>query len=441
VADLEDENTGKGIIYRDIPLIKANIAQSLKANTGLSVHPVLQRHLASIRTDLDGFDPLEVRALVKHGYAVGRAQLLRYFHNNKADAEKTMVFAFRRNTTRSWDPLPSKTKKGRGERSSMNLTKQSAAAYINQLDKSKSRLWLRWSLFRQWELPVLLISAVMLVTGVFLMSGVDAKKETDRIATSDLDLKFKVVVETATRAAISERANLETQSLSDDASKLFVLAHHYGGVKSDAATLSETFGMALMKNFKETVVDLKRQLDDVSENIGVLMVRYLDKEAMERRLVASKIQIDVLKKERVLVNAGKSWTGSVGVTTGKIRGGSRQVFIGTVVPRLIDQVPGPEMEFAGIQTVDRPSIARIMFVQRPPFNEQSQRSQSFKNPDFFTLELNYDSSAKSLEGEFVDPNVGMAIGKIHLSWSRNDRSEASLTSRLPDDDPLHGGRE
>ncbi|WP_035614135.1 patatin-like phospholipase family protein [Haloferula sp. BvORR071] len=37
-----------------------------------ALHPELQRHLGSIRTDLDRFSPLEISSLIRHGYCVGR---------------------------------------------------------------------------------------------------------------------------------------------------------------------------------------------------------------------------------------------------------------------------------------------------------------------------------------------------------------------------------
>lgn len=37
-----------------------------------ALHPELQRQLASIRTDLDRFSPLEITSLVRHGYCIGR---------------------------------------------------------------------------------------------------------------------------------------------------------------------------------------------------------------------------------------------------------------------------------------------------------------------------------------------------------------------------------
>jgi predicted acylesterase/phospholipase RssA len=37
-----------------------------------AIHPEMQRHLPSIRTDFDRFSPLEITSLVRHGYCVGR---------------------------------------------------------------------------------------------------------------------------------------------------------------------------------------------------------------------------------------------------------------------------------------------------------------------------------------------------------------------------------
>src|SRR5262249_4942865 len=38
-----------------------------------ALHPEVQRMTADIRTDLDRFSPLEISALIRHGYCVGRS--------------------------------------------------------------------------------------------------------------------------------------------------------------------------------------------------------------------------------------------------------------------------------------------------------------------------------------------------------------------------------
>lgn len=58
-------------------------------------HPEVQRMAAGIRTDLDRFSALEIRALVRHGYCVGRSAC-----RGRPDLFETIA------TTVPWDPLP-----------------------------------------------------------------------------------------------------------------------------------------------------------------------------------------------------------------------------------------------------------------------------------------------------------------------------------------------
>jgi len=58
-------------------------------------HPEVQRMAAGIRTDLDRFSPLEIRALVRHGYCVGRSAC-----RGRPDLFGTIP------TDMPWDPLP-----------------------------------------------------------------------------------------------------------------------------------------------------------------------------------------------------------------------------------------------------------------------------------------------------------------------------------------------
>ena len=57
-------------------------------------HPEVQRMAAGIRTDLDRFSPLEIRALVRHGYCVGRSAC-----RGRPDLFGTI------STSMPWDPL------------------------------------------------------------------------------------------------------------------------------------------------------------------------------------------------------------------------------------------------------------------------------------------------------------------------------------------------
>lgn len=60
--------------FHDVPgFVFAPVTDVVEpADDPTAVHPEIQRQLAHIRTDLDRFSPLEISALVRHGYCVGR---------------------------------------------------------------------------------------------------------------------------------------------------------------------------------------------------------------------------------------------------------------------------------------------------------------------------------------------------------------------------------
>ncbi|HEV3023689.1 MAG TPA: patatin-like phospholipase family protein, partial [Pirellulales bacterium] len=61
-----------------------------------ALHPEIQRQVANIRTDLDGFSPLEISNLVRHGYCVAR----------KACRARPDLFGAELPGGAPWDPLP-----------------------------------------------------------------------------------------------------------------------------------------------------------------------------------------------------------------------------------------------------------------------------------------------------------------------------------------------
>jgi predicted acylesterase/phospholipase RssA len=63
-----------------------------------AMHPVVQRAVATLRTDLDRFSNLEIAALVRHGYEVTRAT-----HRHIADRSDVPLYE-----GPTWDPLPGK---------------------------------------------------------------------------------------------------------------------------------------------------------------------------------------------------------------------------------------------------------------------------------------------------------------------------------------------
>ncbi len=92
VWQLERENFGdqNGFFFAPITQV-VDPAQDPHA-----LHPVVQRAVSSLRTDLDRFSDLEIAAVVRHGYEVARAT-----HRHIADRSDTPV-----HEGPSWDPLP-----------------------------------------------------------------------------------------------------------------------------------------------------------------------------------------------------------------------------------------------------------------------------------------------------------------------------------------------
>jgi predicted acylesterase/phospholipase RssA len=66
------------------------------ADDPTALHPEIQRQAASIRTDFDGFSPLEISTLVQHGYCVGR----------KACRARPELFGDDLPANAPWDPVP-----------------------------------------------------------------------------------------------------------------------------------------------------------------------------------------------------------------------------------------------------------------------------------------------------------------------------------------------
>jgi predicted acylesterase/phospholipase RssA len=92
VWQLELEN------FQDMPgFVFAPMTEVLEASDDpTALHPEIQRQVANIRTDLDRFSPLEISALVRHGYCVGR----------KACRARPDVFGDKLPSDGPWDPIP-----------------------------------------------------------------------------------------------------------------------------------------------------------------------------------------------------------------------------------------------------------------------------------------------------------------------------------------------
>lgn len=84
--------------FRDTPgFVFAPITDVVDpAEDSTVMHPEIQRQIANIRTDLDGFSMLEISSLVRHGYCVGR----------KACRSRPDLFGPDLPDDAPWDPIP-----------------------------------------------------------------------------------------------------------------------------------------------------------------------------------------------------------------------------------------------------------------------------------------------------------------------------------------------
>src|SRR6185369_7872718 len=79
----------------------APISRSIElAEDPTAAHAEIQRRAAKIRTDLDRFSPLEISALVRHGYCVGRS----------ACRSRSDLFGETLPAGSPWDPLAAESK-------------------------------------------------------------------------------------------------------------------------------------------------------------------------------------------------------------------------------------------------------------------------------------------------------------------------------------------
>ncbi|MFV2067411.1 MAG: patatin-like phospholipase family protein [Pirellulales bacterium] len=110
----------------------------------LAPHPEIQRQAARIRTDLDSFSPLEISALVQHGYCVART--ICRAQTPLVDAELP--------AGAPWDPLAEDAPEGATEPVRMNPLNddRQALSTARRLQRSASRrTWSTLLSFRDWS--------------------------------------------------------------------------------------------------------------------------------------------------------------------------------------------------------------------------------------------------------------------------------------------------
>lgn len=129
-----------------------------------AAHPEVQRMAAGIRTDLDRFTPLEISALVRHGYCVGRSAC-----RSRAD-----LFGESMPTGSPWDPLATVAKPAISAASQMVPNHVPSAApeteQSRKLQQSATRrLWSTLLDYRDWTsyLYVPLLVPILVVLPYF----------------------------------------------------------------------------------------------------------------------------------------------------------------------------------------------------------------------------------------------------------------------------------
>jgi hypothetical protein len=110
-----------------------------------AAHPEIQRMTAGIRTDLDRFSPLEISALVRHGYCVGRRAC-----NSRSD-----LFGATIPSTSPWDPFAEESKRAtrttsdRTHHQTRSAAPETQQARELQLSATR-RLWSTLLDYRDW---------------------------------------------------------------------------------------------------------------------------------------------------------------------------------------------------------------------------------------------------------------------------------------------------
>ena len=135
-----------------------------RAEDPTAAHPEVQRMAAGIRTDLDRFSPLEISALVRHGYCVGRS----------ACQSRPDLFGATMPAGSPWDPLAAESKPATPATSQATPSQVPAAApeteQTRKLQQSATRrLWSTLLDYRDWTsyLYVPLLVPILVVLPYF----------------------------------------------------------------------------------------------------------------------------------------------------------------------------------------------------------------------------------------------------------------------------------
>jgi predicted acylesterase/phospholipase RssA len=140
-----------------------------------ALHPEVQRQVASIRTDLDAFSPLEISCLIRQGYCIGR----------KACRSRTDLFGTDLPSNPPWDPVPPASIPRNAPPDSRldDLNQETAPSTIQarQLQASASRrIWSSLLSLRDWTSFIYLPLALLLVVGGYFL--VDSYQQSRRVS-------------------------------------------------------------------------------------------------------------------------------------------------------------------------------------------------------------------------------------------------------------------
>jgi hypothetical protein len=138
-----------------------------------ALHAEVQRQVASIRTDLDAFSPLEISCLIRQGYCIGR----------KACRSRTDLFGTELPSNPPWDPVPpasiprNAASDSRLDGSNQETSPSTIVARNLQASASR-RIWSRLLSFRDWTsifyIPLVLL--LLVVPYVLIDSYLQSKR-------------------------------------------------------------------------------------------------------------------------------------------------------------------------------------------------------------------------------------------------------------------------
>ena len=140
-----------------------------------AMHPEVQRQAANIRTDFDAFSPLEISALIRHGYCIGR----------KACRSRADLFGTNLPNDPPWDPfstasIPQNSPlDARLDKSNRATTPTTIQARLLQVSGSR-RIWSNLINLRDWTSYIYLPLVVLLLLAPFLM--LESYQSSQRVA-------------------------------------------------------------------------------------------------------------------------------------------------------------------------------------------------------------------------------------------------------------------